>query len=99
MHLKYKSPDGKTFKSAKDVKKHLRDSRQFSQVAVSVPETDEEPGTRKNKEPRKADEDPDFQPPAPKSAKKACGKGGLQVSVFIHDYKVLLFKYASNFIS
>ena len=75
VHLKYKSPDGKTFKSAKDVEKHLRDSRQFSQVAVSVPETDEEPGTRKNKEPRKADEDPDFQPPAAKSAKTACGKG------------------------
>ena len=60
VHLKYKSPDGKTFKSAKD---------------VCVPETDEEPGTRKNREPRKADEDPDFQPPAATSAKTACGKG------------------------
>ena len=30
VHLKYKSPDGKTFKLVKDVEKHLRDSRQFS---------------------------------------------------------------------
>ncbi|XP_073237700.1 uncharacterized protein [Porites lutea] len=75
----YGAQDGKTFKSAKDVEKHLRDSRQFSQVTVSVPETDEEPGTRKNKEPRKADEDPDFQPPAAKSAKTACGKGFYEI--------------------
>ena len=73
--LKIQISRWETFKSAKDVEKHLRDSRQFSQVTVSVPETDEEPGTRKNKEPRKADEDPDFQPPAAKSAKTACGKG------------------------
>ena len=29
VHLKYKSLDGETFKSVKDVEKHLRGSRQF----------------------------------------------------------------------
>ena len=68
VNFSYKTPDGKTLKTAKDVEKHLREAKAFSQVAVDsnkrVPEA-------RTSSCSCISEDPDFQPPDAKISKKS----------------------------
>ena len=68
VNFSYKTPDGKTLKSAKDVEKFLRETGVFFQVAV---ESDERIPEASSSAVSSVCEDPDFQPPNAKVLKKS----------------------------
>ena len=68
VNFSYKTPDGKTLKSAKDVEKLLRETGVFSQVTV---ESDERIPEASTSAVSSICEDPVFQPPDAKIRKKS----------------------------